>query len=123
MQNRIPYIAAGRAVVVTGALMSVEPGTLLHAPIRVAAEYVDKILKGAKPGDLAMRGPSGTLITLNEKTAGAIGVTFPSSVVANGGRATAGARGASWVLLRSRACLQWLIEPGGSSACREPQPQ
>jgi putative ABC transport system substrate-binding protein len=82
MQNRIPYIAAARAGVVSAGLMSFEPGTLPNAPIRVAAEYVDKILKGAKPGDLAMRGPSGTLITLNEKTARAIGVTLPASVLA-----------------------------------------
>ena len=49
---------------------------------REAASYVDRILKGAKPGDLPVQGNDRYTFTINLKTAKTIGVTIPPSVLA-----------------------------------------
>ena len=62
-----------------GGLMSY--ATSFTASFRRAAAYVDKILEGADPGDLPIEQPTRFELVVNRKTAKAIGITFPHSVL------------------------------------------
>jgi putative ABC transport system substrate-binding protein len=78
-QRRLPGIHAYRELVEAGGLISFGPSYAgMH---RRAAYYVDRILKGAKPGDLPVEGPTTFELVINLKTAKALGLTIPPSLL------------------------------------------
>lgn len=76
---RLPAAYALRDHVVAGGLLSY--GADLPSNYRNAAKYVDKILKGAKPADLPVEQTTKFELVINLKTAKALGVTIPQSVL------------------------------------------
>ena len=79
-RSRLPVISMTRRFPETGGLMSYGPD-LSHF-YRSTATYVDKILKGARPADLPIEQPTTFTLVINLKTAKAIGLTIPPSVLA-----------------------------------------
>ena len=79
-KNRLPTLFTFREYVDAGGLMSYGPN--LADLFRRAATYVDKILKGAKPGDLPVEQPTKFELVINLKTAKDLGLTIPPSVLA-----------------------------------------
>jgi putative tryptophan/tyrosine transport system substrate-binding protein len=78
-QNRLPVMSNVKANVPAGALLSYGPSW--PELFQWAAQYVDKILKGAKPGDLPVRQPSTFELVINLKTAQALGLTIPPTLL------------------------------------------
>ena len=78
-KHRLPAIYGLREYVDAGGLMSYAP--ILLDNFRRAATYVDKILKGAKPADLPVEQPTRFELVVNLKTAKALGLTVPQSVL------------------------------------------
>jgi putative ABC transport system substrate-binding protein len=78
-KSRLPVMYAWRDWVVAGCLMSYGPSQL--DTYRRAATYVDKILKGAKPADLPVEQPIKFELVINLKTAQALGLTIPPSLL------------------------------------------
>jgi len=77
IQNRLPMMGEFRLYTAAGGLLSYGPDTvMLH---RDAATYVDKLLKGDKPGDLPVQNPTKFELVINLKTAKALGITIPES--------------------------------------------
>jgi len=77
--NRLPTMYPWREHVEAGGLMAY--GVNLPDLFRRAATYVDKILKGAKPADLPVEQPMRFELVINMKTAKALGLTFPPSIL------------------------------------------
>jgi putative ABC transport system substrate-binding protein len=81
LARQLATIVWSRETLEPGALMSYGPDVL--ALVRGAAVYVDKILKGAKPADLPFEQPARFQLLLNLRTAKALGLTLPASLLDN----------------------------------------
>jgi putative ABC transport system substrate-binding protein len=79
VKNRLPAIYRFREDVEAGGLMSY--GIYTPDLDRRAASYVDKILKGAKPGDLPVEQPTRFDLIVNLKTANALGISIPQTIL------------------------------------------
>ena len=79
IKQRVPSIYTIHEYVKVGGLMSY--GADLVDNFRRAATYVDKILKGANPGELPFEQPTKYSLAVNLKTAKALGLTIPQSLV------------------------------------------
>ena len=77
-QHRLPTVYALRYFAADGGLVSYGPSPL--AMVRQVGSYVDRILKGEKPADLPVQGPTKFDLALNLKTAKALGLAFPDKL-------------------------------------------
>jgi putative tryptophan/tyrosine transport system substrate-binding protein len=77
---KLPTVYPYRYYAVDGGLMGYGPNT--HEQVRRAAGYIDRILKGEKPADLPVQAPTKYELVINLKTAKALGLTIPQSLLA-----------------------------------------
>jgi putative tryptophan/tyrosine transport system substrate-binding protein len=80
IENKLPSIYTFSEYIEAGGLIAYTPN--YHDLFRRAASYVDKILKGAKPGELPIEQPSTFQLFINLKTARALGLTVPPKLLA-----------------------------------------
>jgi putative ABC transport system substrate-binding protein len=78
-RHKLPAVYPYRDMVTDGGLMSYAPD--LIDQFRRSASYVDRILKGEKPGDLPVQAPTKYELVINLKTAKGLGITIPQSLV------------------------------------------
>jgi len=79
LKQKLPAISYSRNFAESGGLMAY--GVDLDDQLRRAAKYVDRILKGAQPGDLPVQQPTKFQFVINVKTAKALGLTIPPAVL------------------------------------------
>jgi putative ABC transport system substrate-binding protein len=79
-RHKLPAVYGARFFVVGGGLISYGPDRVDQ--YRQAASYVDRILKGEKPADLPVQAPTKYDLVINLKTAKALGLDLPASVLA-----------------------------------------
>jgi putative tryptophan/tyrosine transport system substrate-binding protein len=83
-QQKLPAVYQATLFAEAGGLMAWAPN--LEEQFRVAAGYVDQILKGAKPGDLPIRHPARYFLTINASAARHLGLTLPPALLAEADR-------------------------------------
>lgn len=79
LQHRLPMMAEGRRFVEAGALLSYAPN--VDTMVRHAASFVDRIFKGARPGELPIERPTHFELVVNLKTAKTIGMVIPPGLL------------------------------------------
>jgi ABC-type uncharacterized transport system substrate-binding protein len=79
-RHKLPAVYFDRTPVAEGGLISYGPD--LVSQFQQAASYVDRILRGEKPANLSVQAPNKYELVINLKTAKAIGLTMPPSVLA-----------------------------------------
>jgi ABC-type uncharacterized transport system substrate-binding protein len=79
-RHKLPAVYFGRFIVAAGGLISYGPD--LVDQHRLAAGYVDRILKGEKPTDLPVQGPTKYELVINLTTAKALGLEVPPTLLA-----------------------------------------
>jgi putative tryptophan/tyrosine transport system substrate-binding protein len=82
MKHRLPSMFGYKASVVAGGLMSYSPNYVELT--RLAATYIDKILKGAKPADLPVEQATRFELVINMRTAKALGLSIPPPLLSIG---------------------------------------
>ena len=80
IRHRLPTVYSYPLYARTGGLVSYGPDTI--ALFQELSRYVDKILRGAKPGDLPVQLPTRFVLAVNLRTAKAIGLTAPEALLA-----------------------------------------
>jgi putative ABC transport system substrate-binding protein len=79
-RHKLPSVYPYRYYALDGGLISYGPNT--YDPVRRAAGYVDRILKGEKPADMPVQAPTKFELVVNLKTAKTLGLTIPQSLLA-----------------------------------------
>jgi putative tryptophan/tyrosine transport system substrate-binding protein len=79
-RHTLPAVYSDRTFIASGGLLSYGPNRV--DPYRAAAAYVDRILKGEKPADLPVQAPTKYELVINLKTANALGLTVPETLLA-----------------------------------------
>jgi putative ABC transport system substrate-binding protein len=79
LRNRLPAASNAREIAEAGLLLTY--GVDLRDPMRRAAVFVDKIFRGAKPADLPVEQPTKFELVINLKTAKALGLTVPLTLL------------------------------------------